>query len=121
MLNFSRPPRASPQARGETEELIPDPRGALTPAEIVEHKLTALLSRCGQGISQVLVCRRSSRNPWPVVTRCAARDWQSDRKSLLTLDFRSPVGRPCRAAGHYLVASSFGVTFTLVTWSRPTG
>ena len=85
MLNFSRPPRASPQARVQTEELIPDPRGALTPAEIVDHKLTALLSRCGQGISHVLVCQRSSRNPWPVVTR------------------------------------SFGVTFTLVTWSRPTG
>jgi hypothetical protein len=44
------------------EELIPDPRGALTPAEIVEHKLTALLSHCGQGMSHILVGRRSSRD-----------------------------------------------------------
>ena len=62
MLHFGRPPRTSPQDRGEIEELIPDPRGALTPAEIVEHKLTALLSHCGQGMSHILVCRRSSRD-----------------------------------------------------------
>jgi hypothetical protein len=65
MLNASRPPRASPQARGETEELIADPRGALTPAEVVEHKLTALLSHCGLGISHMLACRRSSRDLGP--------------------------------------------------------
>ena len=65
MWNFSRPPQASPQARGEAEELITDPRGALSPAEIVEYKLTALLSRCGQGIGQLLVCRYSSRDHGP--------------------------------------------------------
>jgi hypothetical protein len=65
MWNFSRPPQASPQARGEAEELITDPRGALSPAEIVEHKLTALLSHCGQGIGQMLVCRYSSRDLGP--------------------------------------------------------
>jgi hypothetical protein len=65
MLNLNRSPRASSQARGGTEELIPDPRGALTPAEIVEHKLIALLRRCGQGISNVQVCRQSSRDHGP--------------------------------------------------------
>jgi hypothetical protein len=65
VLNFSRSPRASPQDQGETEELIPDPRGALTPAEMVEHKLAALLRRCGQGVSDMLICRRSSRDPGP--------------------------------------------------------
>jgi hypothetical protein len=65
MLNYSRPPRASPQVRRETEELIPDPRGTLTPAEIVEHKLAARLSHCGQVISNMPVCRRSSRDYGP--------------------------------------------------------
>ena len=65
MLNSSRAPRTRPQGWGETEKLIPDPRGALTPAEIVEQKLTALLSHRGQGISHTLVCRRSSRDHGP--------------------------------------------------------
>jgi hypothetical protein len=65
MLHFSGPPRASPHDQGEIEELIPDPRGALTPAEIVERKLTALLSHFGQGISALPVCRRSSREHGP--------------------------------------------------------
>jgi hypothetical protein len=65
MWNFNRPPRASPRARGEDEELITDPRGALSPAEIVEHKLTALFCHCGQGIGQMRVCRHSSRDLGP--------------------------------------------------------
>jgi hypothetical protein len=65
MLNFRRLPRASPQTRGEVEELITDPRGALSPAEIVEHKLTALLSHCSQGLGQMLVCRHSSHDLGP--------------------------------------------------------
>jgi hypothetical protein len=65
MLHFNRPPRASPHDQGEIEELIPDPRGALTPAEIVEHKLTALLSHVGLGISDLPGCRCSSRDHGP--------------------------------------------------------
>jgi hypothetical protein len=61
MSTCSRPPPPSPRA-GEEEELIPDPRAALTPAEVVEAKLTELLSHCGRGLSEVLARRRSSRD-----------------------------------------------------------
>jgi hypothetical protein len=37
------------------------------------------------------------------VTRCAALGYRNDRKSLLRLEFRSPAGLLCRAAGHYPV------------------
>jgi hypothetical protein len=45
--------------------LIPDPRATLTPSEIVELKLAALLNGPGQGVSQMIVCRRCSRNHRP--------------------------------------------------------
>jgi hypothetical protein len=78
MFHFNQPPRGSPQAgRGKTEELIPDPRGALTPAEIVERRLTALLDHYDLGISDMRVGRRSSRDYGPasgLADRPAAHD-----------------------------------------------
>ena len=65
MWHLIRPHGASLEAPDEAEELIPDPRGALTPAEIVEHKLTALLSHVGLGISDLPGCRCSSRDHGP--------------------------------------------------------
>jgi hypothetical protein len=62
MGHLSRAPGASPQAQDGTEELIPDPRGALTPSVIVERKLAALLNGCGLKISHMAACRRSSRD-----------------------------------------------------------
>jgi hypothetical protein len=67
MLHSTRPPRASSQAENEVtdEELIPDPRGALTPREFVERKLAALLKDAGFGISDMRANRRSSRGHGP--------------------------------------------------------
>jgi hypothetical protein len=66
MWHMSRPPAALP-ARGKiaAEELIPDPRGTLTPREIVELKLTALLQHSCQGVRHMVICRRSSRDHGP--------------------------------------------------------
>jgi hypothetical protein len=67
MWHLNRPPEESPRAGGETaaEELILDPRGALTPSAMVELKLTALLNGHGQVVSKVVVCRQSSRDHGP--------------------------------------------------------
>ncbi len=67
MSHVSRPPRAGPQAAGDTteEELIPDARGALPPSEVVERKLGTLLEHRGVGVSNVPVSRRSSRSHDP--------------------------------------------------------
>jgi hypothetical protein len=50
----------NPWLEGEAvEELIPDDRGGLSPSQMVEQKVAARL-KC-VGISQVIVCRWSSR------------------------------------------------------------
>ena len=53
---------AIPGAWDETEEVISDARGTLTPAETVERKLAGLLNGRGQRISHFILCRLSSRD-----------------------------------------------------------
>jgi hypothetical protein len=65
MWHSSRPPGASPQAQDEAEELIPDPRGMLTPSEVVERRLAVLVNGHGQAISHMVVTRRSTRDRGP--------------------------------------------------------
>jgi hypothetical protein len=62
MWHLIRPLGASLEAPDEAEELIADPRGALTPSAMVERKIAALLNGRGQRISHTVVCRRSSRD-----------------------------------------------------------
>ncbi len=45
MWHLNRPPGDNPHGESVNEELIPDPRGTLTPSEIVEQKLADLLNR----------------------------------------------------------------------------
>jgi hypothetical protein len=64
MLNLRLAWRRDVQTENETEleELVLDYRGGLSPSEMVELRLAAILKNCGQGLSHIIVCRRSSRD-----------------------------------------------------------
>ena len=59
MWDENRPPVVSRWLVDDgTEELILDPRGELSPSQVVEMKL-AVLQGCGLSVSQMRVCRRA--------------------------------------------------------------
>jgi hypothetical protein len=85
MLHMNRPPEASRQASDETEVLVPDPRSRLTPSQIVERKLAALLDGRGLGLSFMVIWRRSSRDQGAAPTPVSWRAQQKENETKVTL------------------------------------